>query len=385
MPDWTFEVLDYAGVAKGEILNAHERVVAHSLNGPSTASFRIALDHPFANELIEGDRLIRAKRNGVTNFVGPVVSAEEGAAGEGGVIGVVCLDPFFDRLSARMIGKSIAADGKGVGYAQGTALLPVVRGQIAKSIIDVTNAADGFTGVQTDNAWITDTGTSFVGPWYYKPITEAVVEMAATLDGYDFEVRMVDPVAIGAGLKLAEFRTYNARGQARPTTIFEYGTGKANMRGYKRPRTRDGQINRAYSLPQGFPDSSMAIVQPDADGNGGVYQAPVANNFDASASITKWGLREAVVNSDLAVDDFRQKLCNEHVRIRRNPREQITFDLAANIEYDYGTHYAVGDTFPARAKVAGVTRFDAMFRCYAVSFGISDEGDEQVSLTVIPT
>jgi hypothetical protein len=244
MPDWTFEVLDYAGVAKGEILNAHERVVAHSLNGPSTASFRIALDHPFANELIEGDRLIRAKRNGVTNF--------------------------FDRLSARMIGKSIAADGKGVGYAQGTALLPVVRGQIAKSIIDVTNAADGFTGVQTDNAWITDTGTSFVGPWYYKPITEAVVEMAATLDGYDFEVRMVDPVAIGAGLKLAEFRTYNARGQARPTTIFEYGTGKANMRGYKRPRTRDGQINRAYSLPQGFPDSSMAIVQPDADGNGGV-------------------------------------------------------------------------------------------------------------------
>lgn len=381
----TFEILTYAGVALGEILNAHDRRVTLGLNAPSTCSFRVALDHRFATELLSENYLISVKRNGTLIFLGPIVSTEEVAQGDGGQIPVVCIDPFFDRLPFRMIGKQVDSTNKGVGYSQGTALAPVVRGQIAKSIIDVTNAADGFTGISTDNAWITDTATGYVGPWYFKSVSEAVVEMANTLDGYDFEIRPVPPAAVAGGTKIAEFRTYAARGQTRANTIFEYGTGKLNMRGYRRPRMRESQINRAYSLPQGFPDAAMAITPPDAEGNGGVYQAPVSNDFDASASITTWGLREAVVAGDLTVDDFRKQLCNEHVRIRRNPREQITFDLKTDIEYNFGTDYDVGDVVTGRAKINGSVRFDAAFRVYGIDFTPTDEGVEQIALTVIPS
>ena len=381
----TFELWTYAGAAEGEILNAHNRTVKLGLNAPSTCSFQVALDHNFATLILAENYLISVKRNGTLIFLGPIVSAEEIATGDGGKIAVVAIDPFFDRLPWRLIGKQVDSTNKGVGYSHGTALAPVVRGQIAKNIIDVTNAADGFTGVETNNSWITDTATGYVGPWYFKPVAEAVVELANTLDGYDFEIRPVTPVTIAAGLKLAEFRTYAARGTTRANTVFEYGTGKRNMSGYRRPKVRESQITKAWSLPQGFPDAAMAIVNPDENGNGGVYQAPIANNYDPGAALVTWGLREAVVAGDLTVDALRQQLCNEHVRIRRNPREQIIFDLSTNIEYNFGVDYDIGDIVTARAKINGVVRFEALFRVYGVEIGVSDVGEESVSLTVIPS
>lgn len=387
MPKWTFELLDYAGVPIGEIQNASARKFTDPLNAPKLSSMQIKLDNELAPEVLELARILRVRRGTVNVGMLPLQAGEEVVAEGDATLPVTAVDPLGDILLDRMIGKGVDAKGKGVGYAQGTALLPVVRGQIAKAIIDVTNAADGFTGVATSNAWITDTATGYVGPWYFKPITEAVLEMSATLDGYDFELAPVDPVDIGFGAanpKIVEFKTYPIKGGSKPDVIFEYGTGKNNMRGYRRPRTVADLLNRAYSLPQGFPDAAAQLTPPDSAGNGDTYQTVVANDIDASASIAKWKLREAVVSGDLTVDAFRKTLCNEHVRIRRNPREQITFDLAMNIEYQYGTDYVVGDIIEARAKVAGVVRFDAFFRIYQAEFNIDDNGNELVSLTVIP-
>ena len=387
MAKWTLELLDYAGVPIGEVLNASQRKFVDPLNAAKTLTLQTKLDNALALDVLDLARIMRVRRDGATVGMLPLQAGEEVVSEGDANIPIVCVDPLGDILGDRMIGKGIDAKGKGVGYSQGTALLPVVRGQIAKAIIDVTNAADGFTGVATDNAWITDAATGYVGPWYFKPISEAVIEMSATLDGYDFELKPTDPVDIGYGAanpKIAEFRTYAVKGGSKPNVIFEYGTGKNNMRGYRRPRTVADLLNRAYSLPQGFPDAAVQLTPPDANGNGDTYQTVVANDYDASASITKWKLREGVVSGDLTVDAFRKTLCNEHVRIRRNPREQITFDLAMNIEYQYGVDYVVGDIVEARAKVNGIVRFDAFFRIYQVEVNIDDNGDELVSLTVIP-
>lgn len=388
MAKWTLELLDYAGVAIGELQNASARKFTDPLNAPKVSTGQIRLDNDLAPDVLDLARLLRCKRNGVLVGMLPLQSGEEVASEGIATIPYVATDPLGDILADRLIGKGVDAKGKGVGYAQGTALLPVVRGQIAKAIIDVTNAADGFTGVATDNTWITDASTGYVGPWYFKQIAEAILEMSATLDGYDFEIRPTEPVDIGFGAanpKIAEFRTYVARGSAKPDVIFEYGFGKTNLRGYRRPRTIADLLNRAYSLPQGFPDAAVQLTPPDANGNGDTYQTVVANDYDASASVTKWKLREGVVSGDLTVDAFRKTLCNEHVRIRRNPREQIIIELASNIEYDYGVDYGVGDIVTARAKVNDVMRFDATFRIYAVNFDIDENGNEAVSLTVIPS
>ena len=382
---WTIELLDASnGAALGEITGAKERSFNKNLLGARTVGFSVHGFHDAAQELLEMNRLLRVKRDGVLFAVNPCVAAEE-VTEEGGMkIGVSSVDPFFDLLPWRMIGKELDATGKGVGISFGTALAPVVKGQIAKLMIDATNA-ENFTGIATNAAWITDVHTGFAGPFFFKPIAEAIQELAATLDGFDFDVAPVEPVAIAAGLKIAEFKTYAALGTTKPDVIFEYGDGKRNVVGYQRPRTREAQINKGWTLPAGFPDAAAAITPPNPDGTGGTFQKPLASTHDAAASIAAWKLREAVVSTDLAVDDMRTAIANEHVRIRKNPREQITFTLKSDIEYGFGSDFDVGDVVAGRAKVNDSVRFDAMFRIYGMNFTLSDEGVESAQPTLIPS
>lgn len=383
------EIIDYAGVVQGEVLNAFDRKTTIPLNGARMTTLKLNLDHPFAPNVLALDSILRVKRGGINVGTLPLMSAEETVAADGGTVQVIAADPLVDVLPFRLIGKGVDAKGKGVGYTQGTPLAPVDTGTIAKGIVDVTNAADGFTGVATNAAWITASTSKAVGPWYFKPISEALLEMSAPLDGYDFELKPVDPVDVGLGFpKLCELWIYAAKGTTRNDVIFEYGTGKANIESYSRPRTKADMINRAYALPNGFPDSAAQIQAPTPGTDpptGDLYQTVIANTFNAATEIARWKLREAVVNGDLGVDLFRQKLADEHVRIRRAPREQITFVVAANSEYQYGVDYVEGDLIEARAKVNGEVRFDAFFRIYQVELTDDDAGNERVTLTVVPS
>jgi len=395
----TLELLDLSGVAQGEVINAYDRVTTIPLNAPRVTRYRVRLDHPLATQILSLEAIMRVK-NGTT-LIGtlPMLSAEELASGDGGFIQCYAADPLVTRLQDRLIGKGVVSGdplitqgiGKGVGYTQGTPLAPVDVGSIAKGVVDVTNAADGFTGVQTNPAWVTATTNKAVGPWYYKPISEVILELSAPLDGYDFELKPVNPVDVGLTYpKLAELWIYAYKGTTKPDVIFEYGTGKANVASYSRPRTLAGLCNRAYTLPDGYPDSAMQTFAgtPNATTKivyGDTYQTVIASNLDASASITKWGVHEAVVSGDLGVDLFRLALANEHVRIRRNPREQIMFTLTSNIEYAYGVDYVEGDIVTCRAKIDGSVRFDALFRIYGVELTDDNEGNERVTLTLVPS
>ncbi len=360
---WSLLLADLSGTTKGEINNASDRQVSFAFNRLNTGSFRVRLDHPLAEDLLQGDSLIKVyqRLSGSSTpsirMVAEIVSVEE-VAGENnaGSLAVTYAEAGFWRLSHRLIGKSAA------GYTRGTAVAPVTRGSIAQNVIETVNA-ERDTGVRIGT--ITDTASGYVGPWYYKPVSEAITELSATLDGFDFRFDPIEPVTDAAGLAVSRFRTAGAIGQSRPNTVFEFGTGKRNIKGLKRQVSRDGLLTKGYHLPPGFPETSE----------------PVASTENTTA-IAARGLHEALVTSDITVADLRAALVNEHVAIRKQPRQLITFE-PTSYGSEFFADYEVGDVVVARARVGGSTRFNANFRIYGCDVSINDNGLATYSLTLI--
>lgn len=351
---WRFEATSLTGEPFGEIDNATGRTVTIPLSRQRTCSFQLSLRHRLADRLLSSDALIKCYDDNTLRFHGLVSSAEEVAKeGGGGTVQFTCTDPFF-RLFKRRIGKTMP------GYTQGTALAPVERGLIAKGIIDATNA-EKETGIRTV-APVTPSSSTFVGPWPYKQAAEAIQELAATLDGYEWDLF---PIEYSAG-KIAEFRTYGAIGTTQVNAAFEYGHGKHNVKSYKRPVSLEGMLNQGISLPPGFPDQSTQQVLTWKD----------------QAAINRWGLYEDLVDSNLIVDDLRLKLLQEHVRVRKNPRQIWSFepilDFSTGKVPNFGIDYTVGDIVPFRVKVningQEVTRADVFVRVFSASFSIDDNG-----------
>lgn len=367
MGAWTFVLSSLGGVAEGELSNASERKVELALNRTPTASFRVRLDHPRASELLIAQGLIKAyERNsqsqknsaGTLRFCGPITSAQEVGDDSGrGTLNVTAAGAFW-RLQKRLVGKSSQ------GYSKGTAAAQLDLGAIAQDLIAMANA-DGDTGIRIGT--ITASSPGYVGPWYYKPIAEAITELSATSAGYDFEVAPVEPTSDASGVQIGTFNAAPIVGADRTqSAFFEYGGGKRNVKGYSRQVSLDGLMNAGYNLPSGFPAAGGAVV-----------------SATDPTSIGNFGLFEDVVPGDLTVDFMRQLLVNEHLRIRKNPRQQITFEPSLNGP-EYGIDYAVGDLVQARAWAASSFRFDVACRVYGASFSIDDEGLSVPSLTLIP-
>lgn len=366
MAAWRFILSDLTGVEVAEVFQASSRACSRPLNGLPTASFTIALENPIADTIIGstplqyGNLLLKVYRGSTRMLVGPIVALEENVSGERGTLSVTAAGSLW-RLYRRLIGKTTA------GYGDGTPLVMKDLGTIAKNMIDVANA-EGDTGIRPGT--ITASTSSFVGPWYFKKIGEAIIEIGpGTLGGFDFTIDPEEPVVDAGGLKIGTFRAGPFLGTTR-NLVFEYGTGLRNVASYRRPITAEGLANKVYHLAPGFPDSVDAGL------------TAVISATD-SASIAARLIHEDVVNADLSPDDLRQKLVNEHVAIRKRPRELVVFNPTRNLPYNYGTDYVEGDVVTARAVYNSKVRFDAAFRLYGCDFAIDDQGNEQVELTLV--
>ena len=361
MDTWALLLARLDGTTLGEIDNASDRELSFPLNRLATGQFTIRLDHPLAGELLEGDALIKVyqttEAGSSIRMVAEVVSVEEVAdQSNPGTLAITFAEAGLFRLGQRLIGKSAT----GVSY--GTALSPVDRGEIASQVIAAANA-DADTGVRVGT--ITPSANGFVGPWYYKPVAEAIAELSATLDGYDFRFDPIEPVADASGLALSSFTAAGALGSVQPDSVFEVGTGLRNIKSIQRQVSRSGLLTLGYHLPPGFPETSE----------------PVVSSQDLPATSAR-GLREGLVTSDLSVASLRSSLVQEHVQIRKRPRQLITFQ-PAGYAGGFNVDYTTGDVVVARAVVGGVIRFNGLFRIYEVAAEISDTGLATYSLTLI--
>ena len=357
---WQLAVCDRAGVLIGDLSDAHSRQFNFGLSTMNSASFTVRADHPLADTLVNGEALVKLYRKeaaatSVLMMVCEIVSVEEVAQDSGATIAVTCAEASYFRLSHRLIGTTSA------GWSYGTAAAPLGRHSVAINAMLDANAAAA-TGV-TYNGGSTSGGTTAAGPWYFKPVIEAITDSAFAGDGFDF---VFDPLEPSTG-NVGSLRTAVTIGTSKPEAIFEYGTGKNNVLSYKRQITRDGLCNFAYVSPPGFPDNTADTVTTSSN----------------ATSITARGRFEALIPSDLITAAARQSIADLHVTLRKQARQRIEFVPGLSAP-QFVTDYSVGDTVTARAEhPANSIRFNVTFRVYGVAITLDDEGAESTALTLI--
>lgn len=354
---WTFGLVDMAANAPlGEIANCLERRVTFPLSRADSASFKVPVDNRFADRILETkDNVIVHDDLGVVRFNGPIVAAEE--TGEDDQLIAVTVGSPLWWAGLRITGRTRA----GASYTETSG-----PGLIYSLIYEANS--DGNTTIGLGSA--PPAGTSVtVGPWHFKPIDEAILEVASTLGGPDFWLEYLEPGSSSVwGPQAAMLGVDDARGTDRSGSVFlEYGMGQHNMKAYKRAVTRAGLLTRAYGLPPGFPDTTEAVTLETDVTLEGTY-----------------GRAYAAVANDLIDPTMRAALLAAHVNIRKQPRQVITFTPERADSPRLGVDYDVGDLVTGRAEVNGATRFDAAFRVYQAAIDLDTEGNATPSIDVVP-
>lgn len=381
---WRFVLTDLSGTEISELPGVSGRTAAMPIRSVATGGYQLRLDRSEADAVVECETLLKVyedvadpARAGLTRprlhaHLQQVTGAEKGAA-DGGTVTATYADPAWD-LQRRLCGKipgpgAVLAPGALPGYAAGSALAPIDRGEIIRDLINATAAE---APLRLRMGTVVPSSSTYVRDWVYKPILEAITELSATLDGPDWRVR---PIEYDNGI-IGELDVMPAIGGRRPEAIFEFGDGKRNVSDYERVVTREGQANQIYHLPPGFPDPNAGVVIHGRD----------------AAAIAKWGLLESVVSSDLAVNQLRQQMLDQQIRVRGNPRQTISFTPGSSLtnapRLGDPDGYDVGDTVQFRAYVhrAGrsIPRVAGWFRAYQAAVSVSDVGVAATSITVSP-
>lgn len=373
-------VTDTDGTPLGEVQNLDDRKIGIRLRRATTCSFTVPLKAKMADAL-RGDVVIKLYETDpelipligtdtIQWFSGPVQSAQEVASSQQGSLAVIATSPSGE-LEDRLCGKSLT----GVSFPQGTK-----RAAAAVSLLATTNQESPTLlrpGAIGDTAALPAGG---VGPWQYKPISEAITALSSPLDGFDWLDRPVEPGRDALGPYCGLLDVWAAKGQRRPNAIFEYGTGRGNISSYAFSTTRVGMLNQAFSLPPGFPDNI-------ADGD------KVLTRLD-TASRTEYRLREQVIASDLTVAALRQQLIDEHVRVRKQPRQLITMQPLPHGRQiagrrigvpRLGVDYDFGDIIEFRAVKYGRVRFDGLCRLYGADIALSKTGVATITPILDPS
>lgn len=361
-PQWRFALARPDGTLLADISEARERSLHFALNRPQTLTLKLDLTHPALSHLLtEEDCLVYAYKQN-EHVMTAEVSTLQTVGDDSGEHSVVCVatECPWVRLARRYLGQS----------TNGTYHEGVDRGNIALWEIAVTNALGGYTGIEGGSAVATSTVNA--GPWYYKPVLEAIMELAADAEGYDFWFDPEIPSAAN-NYRVATFHCAPLRGAVREDVIFEYGHGRHNARQYEWMADLQHRITRAISLPPTYPNNLG-------------LQAKVATD-SVTESIPGQVRREDIVQNDLVDDTLRQKLVDEHVAVRKNPRN--IYQIQPHV--DDGTlrvprallDYHCGDIITGRVKDSDILLLDGQVRVYGIDIEIDANGLESVTLTLV--
>lgn len=371
---WQLLLTDLTGAVHGEIVGAKDLKVSNPLMRVPQCSFTVPLWHTWASTMMDTDCLVKAYRTDpVTGtktlmFHGPVVTGHENAAGTAQTISVTSAGPLW-RLSKRIIPGSDVPTG--LTYpASGEMSL----GLIAHYILDSVNgASNGMTGIKK-NPTITGTiPNGRLAAGNLKNAGEALAELSAGLNSFEFDIVPTEPETTGQAnapyigtMNVASTIGFVSRNDA----VFEYSGGhRGNITSYERIVSREGLMTKGYIASDVWRDPSTAHP----------LQTSTSDN------VTTRGLFEDVVpDGSLRDNAVRTLLLNEHIMVRKNPKQVIIFTVAPGVRPSPGLDYFLGDFVRARAVVRGSVRFDAMFRVWGITYSLGDSGNEQIELELTP-
>jgi hypothetical protein len=361
----------------GELKNPRQMEVSYGLSRMST--FRATFNYGDTDSSLLDDalasgpeRLIRlADENGAARFYGHIINVEEVASNGRNTLRISAADPFWKQTKAVALG------------GQGSVGSPLVRTQLAIASMEKTNSSCHFNVLSTVGI-----GSTYLPVFeQYRKSSDVVQELAAALDGFEWrmawlekpfgQARVLNGVDAGVPtpqsngtLAVARMDMAAVIGSTSPVAAFEYGFGKHNVAGYTRRRNSEQMAIRIYS--------------PYRDVNGNPQQVSSVDSglFDEYGNLTD------VVSSSAITQDIAQKLADEHVRIRKRPRETITFQPTRALDGrspTFPTDYNVGDVVTFEAHHQGAARIARVnMRVYGVSVAFDDGGNPTPTLTLMP-
>lgn len=362
------------GRAQGEIQKASNRTFSDPLNSMRQAGLSIRVDNPLADYIMENDALLKVyrkpKRGGSYTLllVGDIIQAEESGDGNMSTINVLAADPFW-RLMKRLIGLAVNANGQGTGLQGGSVTQEADLSAMLALFLGALNGTNAASHTGVNPGVITPSINTVLGPLYATFIGQMIQDSCNTLGGPDFQINPLEPSGTMPNTIIATMDFLTRRGATRNVT-FEYGTGKRNVQTYDRLKSKQNVANWVGALPQGWPTSI-------ANGDRLVY------SFDLG-SIETISQLDDIAGADVASIPLRQALTDEHVAVRKDMQQQITFSPKINCSYEYPTDYSTGDIVTARAWANGSYRYNGQARVYGVSVTIDDNDGETVALTLIP-
>jgi hypothetical protein len=279
------------------------------------------------------------------------------------------------RLGLRLFGKSK------VGFSMGSAVSPADSGSIAVAILNELNGV-GNTGIRVGN--IVASSSTYVRGWRYTPGLEGLSELAAPLNGPDWWIEPVVPYTDASGVVYGLLHMLPALGALNPRASWEYGGTRRNVREFSHAGDASGLANTVHVLPPGFPSGNDQVM----------------TSTDAPSILAR-GLFETVLGSEQQVADFRTKLGQEHVRVRKTPRQVLGFtpireglDALAEGVPRYGLDWIEGDIvpftatelFPGATETAAdeeIVTVDADFRIHGADLALDEFGGATPTLALI--
>lgn len=390
---WRFVYANKDFIPQGELFNASDRSLSLALSKLDTAAFSVRTDHPFADSLITLEGFLKIYRNNALIFYGPLIEAEENVGSNGVGTG---------RISISAASPAWHLQHRWVSFVQGPlGVVSLSRGFIAAAGIQQLNqqyyvGAEWPTGIyntdintpdkyrQTGHTLINSSSSTYPytgggtlsANWQvpaYKPSMDILQEISQGVDGFDWRFMPIENFVSGAwngSPGIADPYFASPIGTSAPEAIFEFGAGKLNIKSYTRAMSRGQQANSVRHL--------LNVAQE--------LTPPLAYNNPSKA---KWGVIEDLAQADLTDLTLRQKLVDEHVLVRKEPRHTIVFEPTSDYGDGrlprYGIDYNIGDTVTARAISLGKQRFNAQFRVWGVEFALDDLGVETPRLTLSGT
>lgn len=364
---WKFVLADNQGAVIGEVLNASSRKVVLPLKATPTVSFTIDVSNPYADLFTQPqwDGIIKAYRNGVLQFCGPVVSGQEQGSSSGATVGVNAAGPFW-KLNFRQLGRPTVSGGTVVPWVMGNQITVFDLGTIAQTMLNEANA-QGYTGI--DNGSLTASASGAAGPYVLQPCGDAIINLSVGVNSFEFEVAPIEPTNVGQAFpRLGVFNVAPLISTVRSNVVFEFGAGAANVISYSNTVDRSKRLNRGYMLNPAFTDNSDVLISENG------------------ASISAIGVYAGAVDSGgVEWDVYRQILLDQNVTVRKFCQQILNFVPRPDANYRPLVDYKVGDQVRCRVTQNGGFRFDAMFRIWGITFDIDEQGNEAPTLQLVPS
>lgn len=327
--------MSYRVVIAGLDGGAYDEVPAKNLqftyvlNKPGSIGFTLPLRHPKTNPttLAPGKREIKVYRDGVLVWGGYLwdaqISGEEVRFGGEG---------YFSRLKHRYISTTVT-------FTQQD------QTDIAWSLINTTQSTDdlGFTDAHSTTGILRD--RTYIGA-ERKFIAEAIEQLSAVEDGFDFEITPAK-----------EFKTYYPKKGQNIAVIFELGK---NIRSYECQWLASNVASEITAIGEGQGDASLLSVASDV------------------VATSEFGLLQDTRSfKDISVQSTLDKHATEELRLAKQARVIPGVQLVTQ-DPPWGA-YGVGDQASLRIR-NGYTQINDIFRISVINVQVSNEGFEAIGI-----